>query len=101
MSVRKSVGELRQKGLNQSEISRLVGVSRERVRQIITGSNAQREPSEETDLPLSTGEVARLLNVHTNTVRRWSSIGLIKTYRLGPRGDRRFMRDDVLKMLKK
>ncbi len=31
---------------------------------------------------LTTGEVARLLNVHTSTVRRWSNRGIIKAYRL-------------------
>ena len=34
-------------------------------------------------------EVARLLNVHTNTVRQWNHRGLLNAYRLGPRGDRR------------
>ena len=41
-------------------------------------------------------EVARLLNVHTNTVRQWNHRGLLNAYRLGPRGDRRFTEKDVL-----
>ena len=44
---------------------------------------------------LTTGEVARLFNVHASTVRRWSEQGIIKVYRIGPRGDRRFRREDV------
>jgi len=44
---------------------------------------------------LTTGEVARLLNVHPGTVRRWSDRRIIKAYRIGPRGERRFRRDDV------
>ncbi|MFQ5996950.1 MAG: helix-turn-helix domain-containing protein [Dehalococcoidales bacterium] len=44
---------------------------------------------------LTTGDVARLLNVHPSTVRRWSDRKLIKTYRIGPRGERRYRRDDV------
>ena len=44
-------------------------------------------------------EVARLLNVHTNTVRQWNQRGLLKAYRLGPRGDRRFTEKDVLEFL--
>ncbi|MFQ6122339.1 MAG: helix-turn-helix domain-containing protein [Dehalococcoidales bacterium] len=44
---------------------------------------------------LTTGEVAHLLNVHTGTVRRWSDQGAIKAYRIGPRGERRFRRDDI------
>ncbi len=44
---------------------------------------------------LTTGEVAHLFEVHPNTVRRWSDKGIIKADRIGPRGDRRFRRDDV------
>jgi excisionase family DNA binding protein len=44
---------------------------------------------------LTTSEVARLLNVHINTVRRWSNQGILKTYRIGSRGDRRFYREDI------
>jgi excisionase family DNA binding protein len=44
---------------------------------------------------LKATEVAQLLNVHINTVRRWSNQNIIKTYRVGPRGDRRFRKADV------
>ena len=44
---------------------------------------------------LTTGEVARVLAVHAGTVRRWSNHGLLKAYRIGPRGERRFRRDDI------
>lgn len=44
---------------------------------------------------LTTSDVARILNVHINTVRRWSNQGIIKTYRIGSRGDRRFRSADV------
>jgi len=47
------------------------------------------------DPMLTTSEVARILNVHINTVRRWSNQGILKAYRLGFRGDRRFRREDV------
>ena len=50
---------------------------------------------ERTSTMLTTGEVARLFNVHAGTVRRWSDQGIIKAQRTGPRGDRRFRRDDV------
>lgn len=45
---------------------------------------------------LTTSEVARVLNVHINTVRRWSNQGLLKAYRIGSRGDRRFKKEDVI-----
>lgn len=44
---------------------------------------------------LTTSDVAHLLNVHINTVRRWSNQGIMKAYRIGPRGDRRFRREDI------
>ena len=47
------------------------------------------------DSMLTTGFVARQLNVHINTVRRWSNQGILRTYRIGARGDRRFKREDI------
>ena len=44
---------------------------------------------------LTVRQVARLLNIHINTVRRWSNQGILKSYRIGPRGDRRFKRQDI------
>lgn len=44
-------------------------------------------------------DAAHLLCVHANTLRRWSDEGLIKTYRFPLRGDRRYQRQDVLKLL--
>ena len=52
-----------------------------------------------SDNMLRTRQVAELLNVHINTVRRWSSEGIIKSYRIGPRRDRRFRREDVVRYL--
>jgi excisionase family DNA binding protein len=48
---------------------------------------------------LNIEQVAHILNVHINTVRRWSNQGLLKTYRIGPRGDRRYKYDDVTRLL--
>jgi excisionase family DNA binding protein len=33
--------------------------------------------------------------VHVNTVRRWNDRGILKAYRIGPRGDRRFNKADI------
>ena len=48
---------------------------------------------------LTVRQVARILNVHINTVRRWSTQGRLKVYRIGSRGDRRFRQDDVTSFL--
>ena len=49
---------------------------------------------------LTVREVARLLHVHPNTLRRWSNNGRIKSYRITPRGDRRFKREEIVRFLK-
>ena len=54
---------------------------------------------EEINPLLTTSDVARLLNVHINTVRRWSNQGILVTYRIGSRGDRRFHREDITSFL--
>jgi excisionase family DNA binding protein len=48
---------------------------------------------------LTISEVARILNVHVNTVRRWSNRGILVAYRIGTRGDRRFKREDINRFL--
>jgi excisionase family DNA binding protein len=49
---------------------------------------------------LTTTEVAHLLHVHPNTVRRWANEGLLPVYRLGTRGDRRFKPEEVETFIK-
>ena len=53
------------------------------------------------DRMLSVPEVAKMLHVHPNTLRRWSDDGLITSYRITTRGDRRYFSDDVKEFLKK
>jgi excisionase family DNA binding protein len=48
---------------------------------------------------LTVREVSQLLHVHSNTLRRWTEQGIIKAYRIGPRGDRRFRAEDVAVLL--
>ena len=56
---------------------------------------------EETDALLTTNETAKLLNIHLNTVRRWSNLGILPSFRIGPRGDRRFRKRDLMTFLLK
>ena len=53
------------------------------------------EYTEHMETMLTTREVSVLLNVHIDTVRRWSNDGLIKGYRICSRGDRRFQKKDI------
>jgi len=48
---------------------------------------------------LTVREVARLFHVHPNTLRRWSNNGRIRAYRITPRGDRRFKREEIAHFL--
>lgn len=48
---------------------------------------------------LTVTQVAKLLHVHPNSVRRWANLGLLRAYRIGPRGDRRFHPGDVRRFL--
>ena len=54
-----------------------------------------------TNALLTSSEVARMLNVHINTIRRWSNQGILKAYRIGPRADRRFQREEIAAFLDK
>ncbi len=51
----------------------------------------QKEPMQ----MLTVQDVANLLHVHVNTVRRWSDNDILKAYRITRRGDRRFQRKDI------
>jgi excisionase family DNA binding protein len=48
---------------------------------------------------LTISEAAEFLHVHANTLRRWSDIGLLLSYRICERGDRRFFREDLIRFL--
>lgn len=48
---------------------------------------------------LTVRQVADFLHVSICTVRRWSNKGMLKFYRVGSRGDRRYKREDVLRFL--
>jgi excisionase family DNA binding protein len=47
------------------------------------------------DNMLTIREVSRLLHVHPNTLRRWADKGVIRSFCITPRGDRRFMSQDI------
>ena len=49
---------------------------------------------------LRTGEAARYLGVHPETMRRWAREGIIPAAKLGNRGGFRFEREDLRRFLK-
>lgn len=65
----------------------------------LTKKNARERLNEPSSM-LRTGEACRILCIHSNTLRRWSKQGIVKAYRVGPRGDRRFIREDIAALLK-
>jgi len=48
---------------------------------------------------LTVSQVADLLGAHANSVRRWADMGLLPSYRIGVRGDRRFSPDEISSFL--
>ena len=51
------------------------------------------------DNMLTVREVAQLLHIHPNTLKRWSDKGRIRVFRINPRGDRRYRRADIARFL--
>ena len=49
---------------------------------------------------VTVGEASQILHVHPNTLRKWSDQGLISSYRVGHRRDRRFAVEDLLDFLR-
>ena len=64
-------------------------------------ATAQQVIEEET-IPrmLRVGEMARVLHVHPDTLRKWSGSGLIPSCRIGSRQDRRFLLNDLMDYLR-
>ncbi len=57
--------------------------------------NKRNNGGEDLTPMLTIGKACQILYVHCNTLRRWTEKGLITAYRIGPRGDRRYRREDV------
>jgi len=94
-SRRDEIVKLREAGLTYAQIGHTLGISKERVRQIVKLKPPPHKPDLQSRVMLTVTDVAQLLGLHPNTVRRWNQKGILKSYRIGPRGDRRFRREDV------
>ncbi len=49
---------------------------------------------------LTLREACELLNCHPNTLRNWDNKGVLRAIRFGSRGDRRYRKNDILKLIK-
>ncbi len=59
------------------------------------GKTRRRDNGDVPESLLTLREACRLLNIHGNTLRRWSAMGLITAYRVGPSHHRRFKAGDI------
>ncbi len=59
-------------------------------------------PKNKNDFPklLTIKQAAEILNVHTETLRRWDKDGKLKAVRINKRGDRRYKPEDLEKLMK-
>lgn len=48
---------------------------------------------------LTLKQACELLQVHPNTLRNWDKQGVLKAVRIGVRRDRRYKRQDIMKVL--
>lgn len=55
----------------------------------------------EQEIPelLSLKEAAEILKCHPNTLRQWDKKGILIAVRFGERRDRRYRKEDILKLL--
>jgi excisionase family DNA binding protein len=102
--MREQVADLKDLGLSYSEIGRWFGITKQRVAQLL-GTSPKEHFKPVPKLPeskkmLTTVNVASLLGIHPNTVRRWSDRGILKSYRICDRGDRRFVQEDIKLLVK-
>jgi len=67
----------------------------EEVRGLIVASNSLEDITELKHQILNVDEVSLMLRVHSNSVRRWSDLGILHAFRVGVRGDRRFKMEDI------
>ena len=50
---------------------------------------------------LTLKEASEILKCHPNTLRQWDNKGILKAVRFGERQDRRYRKEDILKLIKK
>jgi Helix-turn-helix domain len=107
MRTRDRIITLHKRGLSNIEIAQMVGVSRQRVWEVLRPKENNRgnnmsaavlsASKKSQTTPMSISGVAAILGLHPNTVRRWSDEGIIPCFRIGTRKDRRFEPQSIIK----
>lgn len=111
MKTRNKIVDLHRRGFANAQIARKVGVSRQRVWQVLHPEARNRKYGMSANGRFAAGAagsvwlrstgIAAFLGVHPNTIRRWSDEGIIPCVRLGRRQDRRFDPQFVLENIRK
>ncbi len=68
----------------------------------MTSNRSQNKPENKPDQNkklLTINEVAELFGVHPETLRRWDNEGKLKAIRIGKRGHRKYLYEDIQKKL--
>ena len=100
MSHREEALRLRGMGLSYRKIGLILQLSAEGVRQMVKPTKRIKvKPMLDEKLMLNMSEAAKVIGVHTNTLRRWANKGVVRCYRISTRGDRRFKREDIDRFL--
>jgi len=84
--------------LTYAEIGRRFGISGAAVKRMLEENTRKRVANKtmiEAKEMITSSEVGKLLGLHVNTIRRWSDMGLLRAYRMGSRGDRRYLKEDI------
>jgi len=98
MRTKEAVVMLRGAGVKNSEIAKLLNISKQYVSHVCRTSQVEKKQAKLSagDGLVSIGVASRLVGVHAATIRRWSDEGKIAAVRIsGGRGDRRFMLSDL------
>jgi excisionase family DNA binding protein len=96
---RKKATRLKQAGLDNAIIGIVLGITASGVKRLLSPSTRKKAVFSSPAALLSTTQAARVLNVHENTIRRWSDCNKLRSYRIGSRRDRRFRLGDIRRLL--
>lgn len=98
MNATNVIRKLHDIGMSNIQIAKLLEVSRQRVWDVLNPRKPKKEP-QKVDGLITVSEVATFLGLCPNTVRKWANEGRIKSFRIGPRKDRRFRLEDVQQLV--